>query len=320
MATIAYAAPAIAGLATNLPQGMEMHWEAWDGTVWDIASGTDGVALMPGVRGLNMPPFKRHTQTSPSVHGSRRTGWITEEREVFWPLLVYREAGQYDWTRLDDAFWRTMHPDRPGKWRVTDPFGATRRLTCVFDNDGGHSTEILPSITGWESYGIYLAAEAPFWMGDPVRRGWSGAGGTNFFGSGAPSFTISTATTTSTATITNPGDIDAWPKWTVVGPSAATTIGIPGRVITIPFNIPAGKAVQIDTDPAKQTVVYGDWVPTPLNGFGTIENQVSRFSDLGVIDFAPIPAGTAVPLDIQISGAGVILMELVPRYFKAWGK
>lgn len=321
MASIAYAAPPVEMLASGrLPQGMRMTWESWDGSLWDIATGSEGVALMPGVRGLNMPPTRRHTQTSPAVHGSRRTGWITAEREVFWPLLVYRESGQYDWADLDGAFWKSMHPDRPGVWSVTDPKGVTRKLTCVFDNDGGHSTDILPSIRGWEKYGIYLAAEQPFWVGDTIKRGWSGSGGTSFFGSGAPSFNISTASSASTATISNPGDLDAWPRWTVVGPSTTTTIGVPGRTIHAPFNIPAGKALQVDTDPTRQTVIYGDWTPNALTGFGTISNPIDKFTDMGAIDFAPVPAGEAVPLSIVINGSGVVLMELVPRHFRAWGK
>jgi len=321
MASIVYAAPPVDMLATaRLPQGMRMTWESWDGQLWDIATGAEGVALMPGVRGLNMPPTKRHTQTSPAVHGSRRTGWITAEREVFWPTLVYRESGVYDWAQLDGDFWRSMHPDRPGIWSVTDPSGNLRKLTCVFDNDGGHSTEILPSIQGWERYGIYLAAEQPFWTGERLRRGWSGAGGSSFFGTGAPAFNISTASSASTATIGNPGDLDAWPKWTIVGPSTTTTIGIPGQVIQVPFNIPAGKALEVDTDPSRQTVIYGDWSQNVFTGFGEISSQVSRFSDMGAVEFAPIPAGEAVPLSIVINGSGVVLMELTPRHFRAWGK
>jgi len=320
MASIVYAAPPVGALASaRLPQGMRMTWESWDGTVWDIATGAEGVALMPGVRGLNMPPVRRHTQASPAVHGSRRTGWIAEEREVFWPTLVYKEPGEQDWAKLDGAFWRSMHPDRPGKWSVTDPSGRTRILTCVYSNDSQHATDILPSIKGWEKYGIYLAAEQPFWVGEVIRRGWSGSGGTSFFGSGAPNFNISTASSASTATINNPGDLDSWPKWTVVGPSTETTIGLPGQQIEIPFNIPAGKALVVDTDPQRQTVVYGDWVPNTLTGFGTIANGVSKFSDMGAMTFAAVPAGEAVKLKIVINGSGIVLMELVPRHFRAWG-
>jgi hypothetical protein len=321
MASIAYAAPPVEALATaRMPQGMRMTWESWDGTIWNIADGSEGVALMPGVRGLNMPPTRRHTQTSPAVHGSRRTGWIASEREVYWPTLVYKPIGEPDWADLDGDFWRSMHPDKPGIWSVTDPTGITRKLTCVYDSDGGHTTNILPSITGWEKYGIYLAAEQPFWVGETLRRGWSGSGGTSFFGSGAPNFNISTASSASTATVGNPGDLDAWPEWTIVGPSTTTTIGRPGRLIQVPFNVPAGKALIVDTDPSRQTVLYGDWVPDALTGFGYLNNPTSRFSDMGAIDFAPVPAGEAVPLSIVINGSGVVLMKLTPRHFRAWGK
>jgi hypothetical protein len=321
MATIAYAAPQQEVLATSrMPQNMRMTWESWDGTVWDIANGTEGVALMNGVRGLNMPEVTRHTQTSPAVHGSRRTGWIANEREVFWPVLVYKPIGDPNWHELDSKFWRSMHPDKPGTWTVTDPDGRTRKLSCVYKGDSGHVTDVLPSVTGWEKYGIYLAAEQPFWTGEVIRRGWSASSSLNFFtGNGDGKKYIASASSTSKANITNPGDLDAWPKWTVIGPSTSTTIGIPGRTITIPFNIPAGKAVEIDTNPAKQTILYGDYMASTTSAFGTIKNTVNKFADMGAIDFAPINAGEKVPLTITINGTGVCLMEIVPRHFRAWG-
>ena len=53
MASIVYAAPPVDMLASaRLPQGMAMTWESWDGEIWDIATGAEGVALMPGVGGV----------------------------------------------------------------------------------------------------------------------------------------------------------------------------------------------------------------------------------------------------------------------------
>jgi len=163
MVNVVYAAP-FAPPVTSHPEwsGMVMKWVGWDGSEWTISDPSQGVVLLSGVRGLNMPPTKRHTSTSPALHGSRRRGWITDEREVFWPVKVFSDGGSAEWLAHERAFWRTMHPDKPGVWSVTQPSGETRTLTAVYDNDGGQEFDVIPSLTGWMNYGVYLAAEQPF--------------------------------------------------------------------------------------------------------------------------------------------------------------
>lgn len=307
----------------GITPSIEMTWTSWDGTEWDLVSGRQGVALQSGVRGLNMPSLTRYAQTSAGVHGSRGTGWIAKEREVFWPTLIYKPSGDPTWGELDGLFWRSMHPERPGTWTVTGPAAtsAPRTLSCTYESDGGHSLSKIPSVRGWETYGVYLTAEKPFWMGERVKRSWGTRTPTNFFGSGAPSFNISSGSSVSTATVSNPGDVDAWPEWTVVGPIKSGSIGLNGRSVNIPFNIPAGKAVYVDTDPSKQTILYGDWIVDPTTLEGRMANTADRFMDMGQIDFAPIPSGEDLPLQLTLAEPGVgagVVMHLTPRYFRAW--
>ena len=65
--------------------GVAMTWTGGDGSSWDLTRRSDGVWLMPGFRGLRMPPLDRFVSDSPSVDGSRWRGNRVLEREVFWP-------------------------------------------------------------------------------------------------------------------------------------------------------------------------------------------------------------------------------------------
>lgn len=296
--------PAPGPLFTHMP----MTWTGWDGSVWDLCSGGSGLALGAGVRGLNMPPTHRHVTTSPAVAGSRRRGWSADEREVFWPLRLYRDgqgADSQSWVNLDAAFWATMHPDRAGTWTVDSPNGA-RSLSCVFDNDGGHATDTIPTLRGWETYGIYLAAESAYWVGEPVRRSWSQSDPVNFYGPGnnAPMFYISSASNMASATVTNPGDVDAWPVWTIKGPFSSVTVGVGGRTVTFPIAVADGQTLVIDSAPEKRSA--------KLNG-ANVYKQLSSW------DFAPVPAGQDRALSLSMVGAGSVSVDITPRFFRAWG-
>lgn len=294
-----------------------MTWTSWDGTVWDLVSGAQGVALQSGVRGLNMPSITRYTQTFAGVHGSRGTGWVAQEREVFWPVLLYKPTGDPTWADLDALFWRSMHPERPGTWSVKgpSPHAETRTLSCKFQSDGGHSMGAVPSVRGWERYNVYLAAEKPFWLGPTISDSWGPGAPTPFFGA---QLTISSGSSTATATVSNPGDLEAWPMWTIIGPVGSASIGLNGRQISAPFAVPAGKALRIDTDPTRQTIRFGDWDAAKQE----LRNGVDRFTDMGNISFTPIPAGQNLPLQLTLQEPGTtagVLMSLTPRYFRAWG-
>lgn len=293
--------------------GMEMTWQGWDGSEWVISDRSQGVVLLAGVRGLSMPPTRRFLSRSGARHGSRSRGWITDEREVFWPLKVFNKEGSAAWLKHERAFWNTMHPGKTGLWVVKQPVGgASRSLEIKFTGDGGHAFETVPSVTGWQHYGIYLAAEQPFWMGKPERGLWAVTPPKDFYddGSGTRLFYISSGSTMVNATMNNPGDVEAWPVYTVVGPSTSATIG----GVTVPFEVPAGKAVRVDTAPGplSQTALFGDWVG------GQLLNPVDRTIELGTVDFAPIQPGTARKLTLNMVGAGEIRAELTPLYFRAW--
>lgn len=286
---------------------LKVTWTGWDGTVWDLSHpfGESGVFLTKGgTRGLHMPPVQRYSDSSPGAQGSHWRGFRAEERDVFWPLYLYSEVGSEHWVAVDRAFWATMRPDKTGVWSVTTPGGGTRTLRCRWVGGDDSSTHD-PTHYGWAVYGVNLVAEQPYWEGKPDRRTWKTANGVDFFNAAAaPPFRISPGSTLASARMRNPGDVEAYPVWTVTGPTTSVEVGVGGRIIEVPIELGEGETLTIDTRPTEQ--------------YAWDQSGADRTSDLGAVDFAPIEPGASVELSLDMVGTGSVSAEITPLYYRAW--
>lgn len=278
-----------------------MLWTGYDGVVWDITGGRNGLCMLPGVRGLTMPPVAHHKSRTASVPGARWRGVSTEEREVFWPIQVYHDEGSIEWVARDSAFWATLQPQRTGEWAVVQPNGERRTLTLRFRDDGSAAFNTDPAMTGWINYGITLDAEQPYWEGRRVTQAWKDSTAIPFFN--GPPFNIASGMEATNAKITNAGDVEAYPLWTLTGPITSATLGVAGQLITINFPVPAGKTLVIDTAPSKLTAVM---------------DGVDKIPALVTSDFAPLPPGKDIPVSLGLVGSGSIEMAFTPLYYRAW--
>lgn len=295
--------------------GLEMKWKGWDGSEWTLSDPSDGTVMMPGVRGMSMPPVIHHKAAHASVPGARWRGLTVDSREVFWPLQVYTDAGSQGWVEKDTAFWRTLDPSQTGTWSVVLPDGRTRTLTLRFVNDGDGVFDTDPVLVGWRNYGITFVADQPFWEAEEINGSWRQGSTLPFFGGinpktgGPANFTISAGNTFTKAAMVNPGDVGAYLKWRVYGPVSTASIGIDGRNITLPFAIGAGQVVEIDTDPRAQTAMFG-------NTGGNLNTDWTY--KLGDIDFAPLPPRGKSALSVSVTGSGSVSASFRPRYYRAW--
>lgn len=283
-----------------------MVWTGWDGSVWELTKPQAGVFMTgTGVEGLGMPTHQAWISESPAVHGQSYRGHVVEPRPVFWPIYLYSDAGSKEWLELDRAFWRSLQPGKHGQWSVTTPGGGKRSLSCRFVDDGQHVVQHDPMMRGWALYGVSLIADNPFWTGEPVRRTWAQSTASDFYGgpAKAPVFHISSGSQLSTATMTNEGDLEAWPVWTIKGPLTSVTVGVDGATIQWNAALTVTDILVIDTDPTIQSA----W----LNG-------VDVTDQLGTADFAPIPAGLELPLSLTMAGTGSVEAAITPRHYRAW--
>lgn len=292
--------------------GLSVTWTSAGGQIWDLTSPDSGVVLAnQGVRGLNMPPITRYSTTTPALAGSRYTGFRIAEREVFWPLFIFSSIGSIDFVSRDSGFWNTMRPDQPGLWTITREGGTPRFLSCRYADDGDQSYETDPVLSGWILYGITLVADTqPMWQGltltNTFLQGSSPGGWFAGTGTGAV-FLIGPSSTLGGAIVQNPGDVDAWPVWTVHGPcDAGSSLGVGGGTVVLNQAVPAGRAVVIDTRPDAMTAITSLGV------------DVS-----GLVSWAalPCPPGERVVADIALTGPGsgaYVAMDITPLYYRAW--
>lgn len=333
MVNVAYASlpkPKEAPIDTAVRDGLQMTWTGPDGSVWslDRRSGS-GVYLLGGVRGLHLPQGTRFRDTSPGSHGSQHRSTLWHERPVFWPLKMWHGGTGLEFMERDRDFFATLDPDHPGRWTVTKSTGSSRYLDLRLEPstpDPGFDT--LPSIRGYASYLIYQTADQPFWVGKPSVRSWGSSTGSGPFyePTGPHLFNISQGVSMLTAEINNSGDVESPPVWYLDGEApAGSWVGIGTRVVTVPFAIPAGRCLVINSDPTRigatmYTITTAGLTVKPSERIvGThLTDPVDRSADLGPSDFAPIPPGTSVPLSISMEGSGKIEVAVPALYKRAW--
>lgn len=309
--------------------GMEMSWTGWDGSVWDLAGGSEGVVLMTGTRGLHSPQGTRFRDTSPGAHGSQHRGTLWQERQVFWPTKLWHDGSGMEWVERDRAFWRTMDPDKMGRWTVTQEGGGSRYLDLRYEPAGDdEGFDVLPALQKWAHYNIYLIADQPFWVGKPSTMAWKApdAPGPFFEPTGPHLLNIAQGFSLEDAKIDNLGDVESPPVWYVDGETEpGAWVGVGGRKVTIPFRVPAWSCLVIDSDPTRVGATMYD---ITADGIGKkpservigidMVNPRDVSADLGENDFAPVPAGASVSLSLSLDGTGVIEAAVPSLYKRAW--
>lgn len=295
---------------------MRVHWFGGDGSEWSLHDPEGGVFLMRGgIRGLGMRKPKHYRDESPAVYGSFWRGLTYESEEVFWPIYLYSDVSTREYVELDRAWWRSLNPERTGIWEIEIPGVSRRHLHLRFKDDGDWSPDLDPTFVGWAQYGIRLTADQPLWEeAEPLRRVFEPDPPVPFHGGttpGAAVINISSGRSVATASVTNPGDVEAWPTWTFEGPldEDGAMVTVDGHDIDVPFAVLAGDKVVVDTRPTEQTA-------TLVHANGTTEDV---FTQLGTFDPAPIQAGDAADLTLLLrAGTGKIVLEMVPLYLRAW--
>lgn len=306
MANLFWAAPRPPKVRPPNPwPGVSMTWTGTDGSPWSLTDWRSGVQLLGGVRGLGRIEPERHTSQSAIVHGSHNRGYRFAERTVFWPVSVCQMEGTQAWLEYDRAFWASLNPRGTGVWRVTQPDGQWRELTCRPVGDGDHEWVKAPGLRYWTNYGVDLVAEDPFWYGPEITSPlWTSAEPVDFIDPETlgPPYHPGSATTIDTASLTNPGDEVAWPVWTVVGPVDSVEVSVAGHSIGY-GSIAQGDTLVVDSDPRVQRAF--------LNGADVTGSLTSY-------DFASIRPGETVPLDIVMTGGGTLQASFRPRFDRAW--
>lgn len=297
------------GIAEPSPWGRTKHlFHGWDGSVWDVTDGRDGVFLMPeGIEGMGMPEIQNYTFSSPVVHGVEWEGWRATGRDCHWVIGVFEDSS-VEWLEMKKAFWKIFRPGKTMRWEVILPNSERYNLIVRFKEDNTSIYARDPVRLGWAIYGITCMTEQPFWEGEPVSFTFEKSDPgtpTDFFGPTGfgPPFNIgsSNSAVIETATLNNPGDVETYARWEAYGPFSTATVGLNGATVVLPALL-AGDVIIIDTDPRNLTAE---------------KNGVDIMKSLGFFDFAEIPPGEDIELSLGLIGTGKIVAGFTPLYMRS---
>jgi hypothetical protein len=286
-----------------------LWWEGWDGSNWSLSDDSSGLVLRRDVRGLGGITIEHHRDEHASLAGSRWRDFRATNREIYLPVYLFSDGTSQDWVEHNRAFTRTLRAGRTGWLHILHPDGTHRRIQARYERGLEEAYNLDPAFFGWANYGIYLTAEQPYWeAAEPITQVWRAPKPVFFFGGGdtpgpaGPPWGVSVEKTLASATITNPGDVEAWPRWIYRGAATSATVGIGDELVGIPIALTAGQSVTVDMNPYVQ--------------MATREDGTDVTSQLGTFDFSPIPPGAEVELAIDLvsSGTGSIELQLVPLY------
>jgi hypothetical protein len=292
--------------------GLTIEWIGWDGTIWDLTSGEQGVVLLPGFQGFSMPEVQRYEREGPSVHGSYYTGFRVNSRKIFLPIKILTGASIGDifqFTNIDSKFFDSLRPDVTGTLRVTTPGGGTREIECRFDTDNDATYDSDPTIDGWTVYGVNLVANDPFWTSDEIKKSYgSSSSDEDFYDRDDANEVhyLSPSGSFTEAQFRNPGDVEGYLTWTIKGPFDTISVGINGEDIKIPFAITGSQTITIDTSPKDMRIMR--------NGV----NITTSLTTPPKYDVIPPQATVKIKIVATGTTLGLVTATLKPLYYRAW--
>ncbi|WP_055523445.1 phage tail domain-containing protein [Streptomyces graminilatus] len=277
-----------------------------------LSASWPAIMLQPGATGLDMPPFELHTDDSPNLDGSMFRGARAATRQILLPLFVYgidRKTLRSFKRKLANA----LNP-KLGYCVLTfvESDGVSRHLQCYYAGGMEGNESVDSAGFRWISYGIQLNAVDPWFYGDKeFSDRWAFGAPQAFLGNPFFPLTLGHSTVTAgTIQLTNPGDIEAWPIWTLTGPLKSfeftgpdgTSWGIPARLSGVDALL-SHRTLTVDCRPGYKTVKDDEGT----NYFSLLSPNPSLWS---------VPPGKSTVQADLVAGSGTpsVSVSLIPRY------
>src|SRR5690606_857937 len=161
-------------------------------------------------------------------------------------------------------------PVRRGVLEVARPAATARRIRVVYYEGWDGRGQTATGIT-WDSAVLTLLCEDPYWEDVQAQTVHRESGTQVDYLVPYPS--VSSSQVLGATTVTNPGDVDVWPVWTVTGPASAITFTRDDTEESFTLDMTAtahgplleGETVTISTDPPRVRASSGENLVSGLN-------------------------------------------------------
>jgi hypothetical protein len=259
-------------------------WTDPTGTVWQLSETGDepGWFTTQGPAGWDATTYE--IITDPQPRGGESVREIrSKPGRIVWPFYAGGDSHlQYIERRrqIKRAFTMTAHRKAVGVLRVERPDGPQYAREIEAFYEGGLEGE---AGQGWlySSDAVTLFCPDGYWRSvEPITTTRSYTPGVDFLN---PFPSISDSLALGATAIDNPGDVTAWPAWTITGPMSAmaATNLTTGQEFALSYPLIAGEQITITTQrptvrgPAGQNLSqFLNWPSAYLWGFAPGENQV----------------------------------------------
>ncbi len=274
-------------------------WTDPTGTDWTLTNhGVDspGWFTLPGPSGWNATTYE--LVTDPIARGGESLRFIrAKPGRILWPLYIFGEthlAYLANLRAIKRAFTMTLHRRTPATLTVSRPDGTSRSIQCYYESgfEGEHGEGWL-----WSKDTVTLFCPDGYWQDSQIQTvTYSYTPGVDFL---APFPQVSAGLSFGDSTMTNVGDVDAWPTWTLTGPMSAfsATNLSTGYQWTLTYPLLAGEQITVTTyqptvrGPAGQNLASAlDWPDAYLWWLAPGDNDV-------VLNVSGADVGSSVQID-----------------------
>jgi hypothetical protein len=214
----------------------------------DFSNGAAGTILVSEREHFAMPPIEHNADVVPFQAGALLRSTRVGVRELDLNMVAIATGIPQLRAQLRSLI-RAFNPLKgPGVLRVACDTG-TRELTARYS--GGLELAESSEQGGrvWQKFVLTLIAHDPFWRAaDQVAQSWAMADPDLAFFPFFP-LHLSASAVLGASSIDNPGDVSAWPLWTVRGPAdeLRLTNTTTGAVLNWTGSLAAGQEMVIDT-------------------------------------------------------------------------
>lgn len=234
------------------PDGLGWEWsEERQGTIVTSVTGIGSPAAVP--TSLALPTGDLLTQSvAPAA------------RQIVIGLYVYDDNQAAFLDRLD-ALARALWNERaglpaPATIVIRRPGGTSRQVQvmCTSGPEQPDSDSTVDAYQGWTTFGLTFQPVAPYWEDlQDTTQTFRAAGS----GGGIPPLlpvSLNPSVVLGETRITNDGDADAWPVWTITGPGTPTISNTTtGRSFSIDAALVTDEVITVDTRPGHVSVTDG---------------------------------------------------------------
>jgi hypothetical protein len=262
---------------------MTATWTDPFGVEWPLTDDSpDGVGFFTTTGPAGWHATTYEIVTDPVPRGGESVRFIRAQPcRIVWPLYVGGDT-HLQWLQrhrqIRKAFLSTLHRGIPGTLKISRPDDTAREIDCFYESgfEGQAGEGRL-----FSKDAITLYAPDGYWRDlNVISISRSYVPGVNFL---SPFPQVSDSLTLGETTLNNPGDVDAWPFWTITGPMTALTATniTTGQEFTLTYALNPGEQITIATQqpavrgPSGQNLTYAlDWPDAFLWSMSPGDNDV----------------------------------------------